>query len=328
MTYPRAHLIDRENPGFYHLISRCVRRAWLCGQDPVTGRSYDHRRQWIEDRLLKLASCFTVELYAYAVMSNHYHIVLFIDPKAPQALSVEEVARRWITICPPTRRGQVDWTQFEARVQALMEDGERLETCRRRLGDLSWYMRFMNEHIARRANAEDACKGRFWEGRFESNALLDERSAYGCMTYVDLNPIRAGMTTRLEDSQHTSVKRRIEEVQAGRVKLSESLRPLNAAPTDAPPRLEISLAGYLSLVDSTGRIVREDKAGAISAETISALDRLIDRGDEWLAFVCQFRDPHRRAFGSIEALRTLCDRLGQRWLKGMGQTRFRYHRRA
>ncbi len=83
VTYPRSHLIDRENPGFYHLTSRCVRRAWLCGEDPVTGRSFEHRRQWIEDRLLALADCFTVELYGYAVMSNHYHIVLRVDPQAP-----------------------------------------------------------------------------------------------------------------------------------------------------------------------------------------------------------------------------------------------------
>ena len=113
MTYPRSHLIDRENGGFYHLITRCVRRAWLCGEDPLTGRSYDHRRQWIEDRMLKLATCFTVELYAYAVMSNHYHIVLHIDPKAANALSDCEVAHRWITLTPPTHRGEID--PFEVR---------------------------------------------------------------------------------------------------------------------------------------------------------------------------------------------------------------------
>ena len=157
VTYPRSHLIDPENPGFYHLISRCVRRAWLCGKDPLTGRSFDHRRQWIEDRMLKLASCFTVELYAYAVMSNHYHIVLYVDPKAPRKLSAGEVAHRWITLCPPTRHGLIDESRFDSCVEALMEDEERLEVCRRRLGDLSWFMRFMNENIARRATVEDAC---------------------------------------------------------------------------------------------------------------------------------------------------------------------------
>lgn len=323
MTYPRAHLIDRENGGFYHLISRCVRRAWLCGRDPVSGRSYDHRRQWIEDRMLELADCFTVELYAYAVMSNHYHIVLYVDPKGPIALSAEEVARRWLTLCPPTRRG-LDPVRFDACVEALMQDEERLHECRRRLGDLSWFMRFMNEFIARRANAEDGCKGRFWEGRFESKVLLDERAAYGCMIYVDLNPIRAGVTTRLEASAHTSVKRRIESVAARDESLEAPLRPLNQVPVHDPPRLEISLEGYLALVDWTGRLWREDKAGAIPPQAVSIVERLSDgESDRWLAHVREHREPNRRAFGTTEALRAMAKRIGQHWLKGSGSSSVR-----
>ncbi len=62
MTKPRWQLIDRENGGFYHVGSRCVRRAWLCGRDPVSGRDFSHRRRWIEDRALALADLFTVKI--------------------------------------------------------------------------------------------------------------------------------------------------------------------------------------------------------------------------------------------------------------------------
>jgi len=326
VTYPRSHLIDRENGGFYHLITRCVRRAWLCGKDPLTGRSFDHRRQWIEERMLKLATCFTVELYAYSVMSNHYHIVLHVDPKAALALSDEQVAKRWVILCPPTRYGTVDETRIDSYVETLMNDAKRLEVCRRRLGDLSWFMRFMNEYIARRANAEDGCKGRFWEGRFESKVLLDERAAYSCMVYVDLNPIRAGLTNRLDQSEHTSVKRRIDQATesgAAHDVLTARLRPLNDTPHPHTSRLEISLENYLALVDWTGRIVRDDKVGAIPPAVVSVVDRFGSGVDVWLPQVLEHREPNRRAFGAVEAMRALALRIGQRWLKGSGQERLR-----
>jgi REP element-mobilizing transposase RayT len=325
VTYPRSHLVDRENAGFYHVFTRCVRRAWLCGRDPVTGRSYDHRRQWIEDRILALAECFTVEIYGYAVMSNHYHIALYIDPKGPNALSDAEVARRWVTLSPPIRRRQLDQVAFEMRVEALSVDPDQLAIYRQRLGDLSWFMRFLNENIARRANLEDGCKGRFWERRFESQTLLDERAVYACMAYVDLNPIRAGMATDLEKSDHTSIQRRIrQERRAPSTEhMNSPLAPLSAGTRQSQTRLTISLEGYLDLVDWTGRIIRDDKTGAIPQSVPRLLRQLSMDVDDWLPNVTSYRDHHRRAFGSIEALRALASRLGQHWLKGSGAARLR-----
>jgi hypothetical protein len=94
MGYPRSHLVDPDG-GIYHVCSRCVRRAFLCGHDSATGFDFVHRRQWLEDRILALAQLFAVKLYGYAVMSNHYHVVLEVEPKAVSRWSDDEIADRW-----------------------------------------------------------------------------------------------------------------------------------------------------------------------------------------------------------------------------------------
>ena len=198
MTRPRSERIDREEGGFYHLGSRCVRRAMLYGEDPVTGRDVSHRRAWIEDRLLELAEIFTVHVCAYAVMSNHYHVTVDYRPRERLEFSDEEVAERWLRLFPPQ-----PGAALESAVTALLEDPERLAVLRDRLGDLSWYMRCLNEPIARLANREDDCTGRFWQGRFCSKELPNDRSVWACMAYDDLNPLRAGMAETVDAPEHT-----------------------------------------------------------------------------------------------------------------------------
>ena len=100
MTYARSQIAPAGEFGCFHVVTRCVRRAFLCGSDKLTGQNFDHRRQWIEDRIHFLAESFAVSIYSYAVMSNHTHIVLSVDPPAVLDWTDDEVADRWLRVFP------------------------------------------------------------------------------------------------------------------------------------------------------------------------------------------------------------------------------------
>ena len=164
MPKPRKSLISLDATPYYHCTARCVRRAFLCGQDAVTGKSYEHRRQWIEDRMLELAGIFAIDLCAFAVMHNHYHIVLFVDKHQADHWSRSEVIERWHRLFNGTIYSQrfAQDEPISSAEQTRLD--QSVELWRTRLFDISWFMRILNEGIARLANREDDCTGRFWEG--------------------------------------------------------------------------------------------------------------------------------------------------------------------
>ena len=307
MTKARRELISVEDTPFYHCISRCVRRAWLCGNDPLTGVNYDHRKQWIVSRLRFLSYVYAIDIAAYAVLSNHYHVILHVDQARADGWTMKEVAERWMQLFKGNLL--VDrWLREEALSPAQFDlVSETIETWRERLASVSWFMRCVNETIAGMANKEDDCKGRFWEGRFKSQALLDEAALLTCMTYVDLNPVRAGIAQTLEDSDFTSVQQRLHTLAQEKQSQTEACQQLaermekqeavkqeikvdhwpqaDLMPFDGRVHTSIHLAlpftreDYLELVESTGKVVREDKGGAIPDSVIPVLQRFgIDAG--------------------------------------------------
>ena len=230
MATARRLLVDTAQSGVYHCVSRCVRRAFLCGQDSYSGRNFEHRRAWVRDRLRELTGLFSIEVQAYAVLSNHLHLVVRTAPERVRGWTDEVVARRWMVLFPG-KRGKVGEVPSESGVKALCKDSRRLECIRNRLVDLSWFMRCLNESIARRANHEDDCTGRFWEGRFKCQKLDDEGAALACMAYVDLNPVRAGIAPTPEESDFTSAQDR---VAACRARRQLACAPRNPTPAAAP----------------------------------------------------------------------------------------------
>jgi REP element-mobilizing transposase RayT len=209
MTLPRSQLISLNSTPLYHCVSQCVRRAFLCGKDPVSGKNYEHRREWLEERILYLAQYFCIQVAAYAVMSNHYHIVLRVDKDTAINLSPKEVIEHWQGMFKGTLLSNQFLVDPESlSVPQMTELLKQVEVWRERLYDISWFMRCINEFIAKKANRKDKCTGRFWEGRFKSQALLDEKALIACMAYVDLNPVRAGISRQPANSSYTSIKTR------------------------------------------------------------------------------------------------------------------------
>jgi len=315
MAIPRKEQIDSENSGYYHLISRCVRRSFLCGFDAETGINYDHRRQWIEKRILQLADIFAIEVYSYAVMSNHYHLVVYSNPKGPEQWSDLTVAERWLNAFP----GKLDKPEFQQqrqlRLQAIVNDKDLLATYRKRLGDISWFMRRLNEPLARLANLEDGCKGHFWESRFTSQALLDESAALACMAYVDLNPIRAGISQSLKASEYTSIKKRVDSI---------TPEQLNQAVTSIAGKVKtrqfnLKLKDYIELVEWTGKNIVHPNKAAIPPHIQSVLTQLNINQSHWLSQIKHYGTNYARFVGCLHSIQAKAEQLEQQWIQGVRQ---------
>ena len=313
MTYARSQLIPAGSRGTFHCVSRCVRRAFLCGQDRYSGQSFEHRRQWVEDRLHELAEIFAVSIWGYAVMSNHLHVVVQTLPEAAAVWKAEEIAARWIRLFP--RQDQ----DVDTRSEVLVGDAERIKVLRERLADLSWFMRCLSEPIAKKANREDSCKGRFWEGRFKCQVLLDEPAVLAAMAYVDLNPVRAKLCGSLDASHHTSAKRRIAAIEKKAEIADRPLAPI--AGLHGFGVLCMSQSEYLALVDFTGRQIRPDKRGAITGSPPAILGRLDYRSEQWTRQVMAVGSSFNRAVGQVESLVDKAKEMGQFWLRGIAVAR-------
>ncbi len=344
----RGEVINPSEVQISHCVSRCVRQAFLCGVDPMTGLSFEHRRGWIRDRLEFLASVFGIDCLTYTVMSTHIHLVLRSRPDVVATWSDEEVARRWLRLFP--KRRNEDGSPAEPRqneIDMIIDQADVLAERRTRLSDMSWWMRCTTENIARRSNAEDQVTGHFWEGRYRAQILLDESALLACAAYVDLNPIRAAMAETPETSDYTGAKDRIDDLarrdsnsrsthaweRSRRRDRSGWLSPIeiderhdepgpDANPTSRRASqkgfLSLSLADYLQLLDWTGRELRDGKRGSIPDHLSPILTRIGLDPAGWCELVKKFGKLFKRVAGTAEHLCEEAGRRGQGWLQSPG----------
>ena len=281
----------------------------MCGVDKDTGASYEHRRSWIEKRIFQLSSVFSIDICAHAVMHNHLHIVLHVDTERVKSWSTGDVLERWHQLFKGTHLTQQYQKQQTLNKFELAMVESTAEIYKQRLMDISWFMRSLNEPIARQANREDNCTGHFWEGRFKSQALLDEGAILACMAYVDLNPVRADIANTPEQSDFTSIQLRIKAAIKGE-QPSELLAFTGNEHQQKTTGIQFSLQDYLTLVDETGRILREDKRGAIDAKSANILTRLQISNESWLKLTTDFEKIFTGAVGTAENLSEFSEHVG------------------
>ena len=313
-----------------HCIGRVVRRAWLLGDDPYSGKNYDHRKDWVRNRLIHLAAYYGIDVLSYAVMSNHLHVVLRNRPDVVKTWSNAEVAERiWYLF--PKRKDDAGKAcePTSDELKAIVNDKRLVEEYRSRLSDISWFMKQLAESIARRANREDKCTGRFWEGRFKNQPLLCDAAILACSVYVDLNPIRANIAETPEKSDFTSIQDRIVAAKArakptgSRQNKAKQNRDSFLAPIQMKDKqigavasrrstrasdkgyLPMKLGDYLKLVDATGRCLAPGKRGKISASCEPILERIGVQPDAWCTLVEEFGRLFKRFAGSTEDLSKL-----------------------
>lgn len=315
----RAEVFAADEVAIVHVMNRVVRRCFLLGDDPVTGKNYDHRKQWIDDQLVQQAKYFGIDLLCQAIMSNHIHLVLRSRPDVVAEWDDADVARRWLMLCPAARdenHQPIEPTEFE--VDRIRNNKEKLADIRRRLSDISWWMRLLSQNIAQRANVEDQEVGKFWQARFRAVRLLDETAILACAAYVDLNPIRAAIAETIEDSDFTSAQKRASQLQSrgsgdvvrgsGTSGQKSKRGARHLSPVDLKERtakvgpdvhqggsrcsnkgfLPMPTAQYLELLDWTARRAVAGKSGATPKHVAPLMQRLGLTEDTWCSIVKDF----------------------------------------
>ena len=347
MATPRKNIVSYQEVGIYHCISRCVRRAFLCGKDPLSGKCFRHRRVYIKNNLKDLSTHFCLKVGASTVQPNHLHVVIKLDPFASAPLNPEEVVRRWRRVFPHKRdknRKPVELTDDEL----MKEIGNTalVAEWRARLVDLSWFMRCLKEPIARMANKEDECKGHFWEQRFSCIRIEDDAALMACLAYVELNSVRSGEVDRPEYCDFASIQDRIKAYKARRhlemaqeyekaLESKEEARKMMAwalreskADQWLCPLEElfdgwngyeggISEENYLELVDWTGRKLRDKDSGHIPEHLASILERMEVDIQNWAKAVEGYGGLFHVFAGKARRLRALAKKLGQRCCWGV-----------
>lgn len=315
----RSEVFDPDEIAIAHTYNRTVRRCFLMGDDPISGKNFDHRKVWIEQGLIQFAAAFGVDLLGFAILSSHFHLILRSRPDVVATWNDKEVARRWMMICPHRRSADGSpMPPTEPEIQSIAGCPVKCTEIRKRLSSISWWMRLLCQRVAMRANQEDEESGHFFQDRFRATRIADEASLLACAAYVDLNPIRAAMAETLEQSDHTSVQRRIQAITAvpqdvtggdepnsaiqgnamdsflAPLQIDEQSDPIGPSVSESGQRcsdkgfLAMTLEDYLQMLDWTARQAAPGKRGRTPASVPPVLKRLGLDAASWCELVTDF----------------------------------------
>ena len=264
----------------------------------------EERRVFIEDIIAVFRQYFAVELIAYTFDHKSIQQMLQPKPQLAQELSPEDVARRWLIICPSIRRHDAPFDQpSEKDICRLCEDPDRIDRIRQQLSDVAWWNRLLCQRIAQNFNKFDNLRGRFWEGRFHSTLLLDELSRQTCRTSIDNANQFVGTTVATVDNA------------AARTDWPKNAKPIELATLTAH-------AEYLSLFEWTRQTLTNKPVDAqLEATAVSILRKQGLTPSMWLPLVTNFRYHFSQIAGRLENMDRYVSRISRRKFFIRPQTR-------
>ena len=338
----RRKLLGRTRKSVFHCSTRCVRRAFLCGKDPLTGKDFSHRRGWIINREEQLAKLFTIEVEFRAEMSNHLHAVLRTRPEIAKRLAAP---RGGAALADHHQAGQVhDGRHAGARRKEDRRVGGQQKEDRRVAAAAEQHLLVHGHSLGKyrpRANAEDGATGRFWETRFRCRECADVSGILLCAIYVDLNPIRAGEADSPETARYTSAYQRI-KAQSQRKNARDRADGWMAELTLRPERkadeslayssrtgrrasdlgiLPMSLEDYLKLLKWTAELLRSGQRSTIPKNLEAILDSMDVNHEAWLETVDHYETTFCHVVGSPESIAKVAERMEASCLKGTAASR-------
>lgn len=215
----RGSLIDSNEVNIVHTVAKTSRNLFLLGTDPVSKIDKSHRKDWILDIMIFQSSLMAVDVLAFSLMSNHVHQILRNRPDVAKIWSNDEVARRWLTLCPKSRKREkigkfvhyIPIPPTSSQIDELASDEEQILKIRGQLSSISWWMRLLCQKVAQRANKEDGGGlGPLWKGRFHATLVDKPEYLLSCNLYVDLNAMEAYISKSIDDYEYTSAKLQLE----------------------------------------------------------------------------------------------------------------------
>ena len=214
MSHPHRFK-SKHNAAIYHCISRTISGEKL----------FDYQAKEILRKHLHQAAEFSgVQVITYALMSNHFHILVKVTEQ--KDVSDAELLRRYKVLYPePTK---CNTAQIEVIKATFEEGGTNAENLRAqllaRMGDVSEFMKTLKQRFTIWFNQNHNRFGPLWAERFKSTiiegALNHHFALQMVATYIDLNPVRAGMVKDPKDYRWCGYG----EAEGGSKKCVEGLR--------------------------------------------------------------------------------------------------------
>ena len=321
MTRPRyQQILPRVTP-YYHVMGRCTQGLSLMGErNPITGENTADRKGWIETHLEHVARAFCIDVCKYALMDNHYHLLLHINMRKAKKLPMAEVIYRWHMMF----EGDDLSHRYIKKEKLTGKERRQLERLvkkwRKRLWNISWFMRCFNQYVSYRCNSESGNKGTFWQSRYKIKGLFSYAAILACCIYIDLNPVRAGLALTPETSDYTSFKKRLDALHLPGSVSADWLYPFRKDSTHAQKQqkdcLPFTMKEYMELLDETGRVARPDKPGKIAKHLPPILERLQFSQEQWLEVITHYDNHFKRFIAPASMMKKLAIELKQKWLQG------------